>query len=85
MRTIFQPAATKTLAGMPKRDRAGLLRKIELFAADPFAPSIAVKPLTGQRLAVRVRQGDWRAVCRIDRVADTVIVEAIGNRREIYR
>lgn len=70
---------------MPKSERARLLQKIAQFAADPFAPSAAAKPLTGQKQAVRIRQGDWRAVCRIDRASNTVIVEAIGHRREVYR
>jgi mRNA-degrading endonuclease RelE of RelBE toxin-antitoxin system len=30
----------------------------------------------------RVRQGDWRAVFRID--ADDVIVDVIGHRKEVY-
>jgi mRNA interferase RelE/StbE len=85
MQAIFQPAAIKALAAVPKKDRANLLRKLEQFAADPFAPNPSAKPLKGQPQAVRIRQGDWRAVCRIDRANETVIIEAIGNRREIYR
>lgn len=82
MRAIFQPAAIRALAAVPKKDRASLLRKLERFAADPFAPN---KPLKGQPQAVRIRQGDWRANCRIDRANETVIIEAIRNRREIYQ
>ena len=85
MKTIVQPAALKGLAGMPKRERAQLLRIIAQFAADPFAPLPAARPLTGQKQAVRIRQGDWRALCRIVRASETVIVEMIGDRREIYR
>ena len=85
MKTIVQPAALKGLAGMPKRERAQLLRIIAQFAAAPFAPLPVAKPLTRQKQAVRIRQGDWRALCRIDRASETVIVEAIGHRREIYR
>jgi len=68
-----------------RHDQAALWRKVEEFASDPFASRAWAKPLVGQRNAVRLRQGDWRAVCRIDRAGETVIVEAIGNRREIYR
>lgn len=85
MRAIVQPAAIKALAALPKRDQVALLRKVEVFAANPFAPNSSAKPLQGQPQVVRLRQGDWRAVCRIDRANDVVIVEAIGNRREIYR
>jgi mRNA interferase RelE/StbE len=85
MGAIFQPAAIRALAAVPKKDRASLLRKLERFAADPFAPNSSAKPLKGQPQAVRIRQGDWRAICRIDRANETVIIEAIGNRREIYQ
>lgn len=85
MHAIFQPAAVKALAALPKKDRANLLLKLEQFAADPFALHPSAKPLKGQPQAVRIRQGDWRAVCRIARANETVIIEAIGNRREIYR
>jgi hypothetical protein len=34
---------------------------------------------------VRGRHGDWRAVCPIDRAAETVILERVEHRREIYR
>jgi mRNA-degrading endonuclease RelE of RelBE toxin-antitoxin system len=67
------------------KDREALLRKIGQFAADPSAPAPWAKPLAGVRHAVRIRQGDWRAVCRIDRAAKTVTVEAAGDRKEIYR
>jgi mRNA interferase RelE/StbE len=85
MHAVFQPAAVKALAALTKKDRANLLLKLEQFAADPFAPHPSAKPLKGQPHVVRIRQGDWRAVCRIDRANETVIIEAIGNRREIYR
>jgi mRNA-degrading endonuclease RelE of RelBE toxin-antitoxin system len=39
----------------------------------------------GHEDRVEIRQGDWRAVCRIDRATDTVTLERIEQRREIYR
>ncbi len=62
-----------------------MLQKIGQFALDPFAPFPAAKPLTGSAQTVRIRHRQWRAVCRIDRASETVIVEAIGDRKEIYR
>ena len=70
---------------MPKRERAGLVAKLEAFAANPFAPQASAKPLKGPRDAVRIRQRDWRAICRIDREDGVAVVEAVGHRREIYR
>ena len=85
MRAIVRPAAVKGLAALPKKDRNALLRKVETFAANPFAPNASAKPLRGHPHAVRIRHGDWRALCRIDSANDVVVVEVIGNRREIYR
>ncbi|MDE2229892.1 MAG: type II toxin-antitoxin system RelE/ParE family toxin [Alphaproteobacteria bacterium] len=85
VRLILSPAALKSVALMPKRERAGLVAKLAAFADGPFAPHGSAKPLRGLKDAVRVRHGDWRAVCRIDRDDGVVIVEAIGHRREIYR
>lgn len=62
-----------------------MLEKIAQLAADPFAPFSAASPLKGSPQTVRIRHRQWRAVCRIDRAAETVVVEAIVNRREVYR
>ncbi len=85
MRVLVQPAAVKALAGLSAKDRKAMLEKIAHFAADPFAPFLAASPLKGSPQTVRIRHRQWRAVCRIDRVGETVVVEACGDRREIYR
>ncbi|MFL5104336.1 MAG: type II toxin-antitoxin system RelE family toxin [Xanthobacteraceae bacterium] len=33
----------------------------------------------------RARQGDWRAVYKVDTEYDAVIVERVEHRREVYR
>ncbi len=83
MDLIFTRSADKSLGKMPKHDAAALLAKLKVFAADPFAPQGFAKALTGG--GVRIRQGDWRAVCDVDGGRLVVLVIAIGNRREIYR
>ena len=85
VRLIVVPAAAKSLAELPARDRAALLRKLADFAAAPAASHPWARPLVGHPGAVRVRQGDWRAVCRIDAAAAEVIVDAVAHRREVYR
>ena len=70
---------------MPRRDREALLDKVELFAAAPDASHVAAKPLRGYRDLVRLRQGDWRGICRVDRAADTIVLETVAHRREVYR
>jgi len=85
VKTIYSRVAVRNLADLSKRDRVALIAKITAFAADPFQPATAVEPTKGRPHAVRIRQGNWRAVCRIDRAEDALIVELIGNRRDIYR
>jgi len=70
---------------VPRHDRDTLLAKARTFAAEPFAPHSWVAPLKGRPDVVRLRQGDWRAVCRIDRIGKVVIVDAVAHRREVYR
>jgi len=85
VKLTVSPGAVKDLAGLPARERGSLFGRVEAFAAEPFATHRAARPLRGHEDRARIRQGDWRAVCRIDRAADTVTLERIEHRREIYR
>jgi len=82
---IVAPGAAKDLAALPARDGRILFARVETFAASPFATHPSARPLRGHEDRVRVRHRDWRAICRIDRDADTVILERVEHRREIYR
>lgn len=85
LKLIVSAVAAKALAELPRRDRQALFGKVEAFATDPFATHPAARPMRGQEERIRVRHGDWRAVCRVDRAAATVILERVAHRREIYR
>jgi len=85
MRMIFSRGAVRELAALPPRDRAALLEKLRGFAAEPFGDHPWALPMRGRHDTVRIRQGDWRAVCRIDRDGDIITVEFVANRREVYR
>jgi mRNA-degrading endonuclease RelE of RelBE toxin-antitoxin system len=85
MRLIFSRTAAKDLASLTSHDRAALSEKLRSFAVDPFGDHPWALPMRGHRNAVRIRQGDWRAVCRIDRDHDEITVEFVANRREAYR
>lgn len=82
---MFAKVAVREFAALPSRDRAPLLEKLRSFAGDPFGKHPWALPMRGRRDAVRVRQGDWRAVCHIDRQRDEIVVEFVANRREAYR
>ena len=85
IKLLVTRAASKALAGMPRREREALLDKAEAFAVAPFAAHPAASPLRGQPDVIRLRQGDWRGICRVDRIADTIVLETVAHRREAYR
>ncbi len=84
MELIIEVPALRALKKMPKHDAWALREKLEVFAADPYAPHGWAKPLVGAT-GVRVRHGDWRAICRIDGKAMVVLVVDVGHRGEVYR
>jgi mRNA interferase RelE/StbE len=84
MRLIFSPTATRAMMAMPKRDATALMKRLQTIAEAPFTQHAGVKQMQGS-VAFRARQGDWRAVYRVDRDAQQVIVDNVGHRREIYR
>jgi len=82
MRLVFAKVAVRELATLPSRDRGALLEKLRSFAGDPFGNHPWALPMRGRRDLVRVRQGDWRAVCRIGRERHEIVAEFVANRRE---
>ncbi len=84
MQIVMLPAAAKSYAALPKRDRAAIRARLEAIAADPHGQhGAAVKPLKGEpKGRFRVRAGDYRAIYTI--AADALVVVAVGNRKDIY-
>jgi mRNA-degrading endonuclease RelE of RelBE toxin-antitoxin system len=85
MRLLVSPAAVRQLAAVSRRDREALIGKAETFAAEPFASHPWASRLRGTADRARIRQGDWRAVMLIVRAQDTVVLERVAHRREVYR
>lgn len=84
MALVFSRDAVRALLAMPRKDAERLRERLDAIAAAPADRHPAVEAMQGKPPGrFRVRQGDWRAVFRIDD-AD-VVVERIGNRREVYR
>jgi mRNA interferase RelE/StbE len=84
MKIVFERPAADFLARMPKADSAALRRKLDRFAAEPFAPHGFAKRMAGSAEQVRVRHGNYRALCRIERDALIVIVFKVGHRKDVY-
>ena len=84
MALIFSRDAVRALLAMPKRDAERLREKLEAIAAAPTERHPGVEAMQGKPPGrFRVRQGDWRAVFRID--GGEVLVDRVGNRGEVYR
>ena len=58
--------------------RAALIDRLEAIAEQPFA-------IKGEPDAFRLRQGDWRALYRLDRKAGEMRVFAVESRGSVYR
>jgi len=87
VKLIVSPTAAQAMQPkqMPPCDATALLQKLGVFAASPFTNHAWALPLVGQPSRTRIRPGDWRAVVLIVRTEDTVIVERVEHRREVYR
>ncbi len=85
MRLLLEKAARKGLDRMTARAAEALLKRLERIAADPFARHPNVEAMKGTKDAFRLRQGDWRAVYRLDRDTDEMRVVLVDVRGSVYR
>jgi mRNA interferase RelE/StbE len=83
MTLFIPPDVLEQLAAVPRADRRRLREALEMVAAAPANHFSFATQLVGRSGAWRLRKGDWRAFYRI-REGD-VIVEQVGNRKDIYR
>jgi len=80
---LIKKSATAELAGgIPKRDRAKIIQRIQGLADDP-RPAGSRK--LSSRNVYRLRQGDYRIVYMIDDAERVITIIKIGHRSEIYR
>jgi len=84
METFYTAKAIKALRKMPSKDSLALREKIRTYASEPSRPHPWVKPLIGTQ-GLRIRHGDWRAICVSETDMTILNVVKIGHRREIYR
>ncbi|HEY2137124.1 MAG TPA: type II toxin-antitoxin system RelE/ParE family toxin [Xanthobacteraceae bacterium] len=78
MPVAFTPAATRQWMKLPPQIRARINTRLESFAATGHGD---VKKLKG-RAGARLRVGDWRVIFYEER--GTIVVVAVGHRREVY-
>jgi mRNA interferase RelE/StbE len=81
----YSKTALKALRRIDQATAEKLMEKIDAYAADPVASRPWARAMAGTN-GLRIRQGDYRAVCVIRNGAASVLaVLKIGHRKEIYR
>jgi mRNA interferase RelE/StbE len=85
MKLVLTRAAQRRIGQMSPKLRGALLERLEAIAGEPFAGHANVERIKGERDAFRLRQGDWRAIYRIDRQAAEMRVLAMEPRGSVYR
>ncbi|MBI1202520.1 MAG: type II toxin-antitoxin system RelE/ParE family toxin [Rhodopseudomonas sp.] len=74
----FTPTALRQWTQLDKKVRAQISKKIHAFAASGAGN---LKRLQG-RPESRLRMGDWRVIFVVEN--NTMLIVAVGNRRDIY-
>jgi mRNA-degrading endonuclease RelE of RelBE toxin-antitoxin system len=85
MKLVLTRGAQRRLGTISPKMRAALIERLEAIADEPFATHRNVERIKGERDAFRLRQGDWRALYRIDRTAAEMRVMVVEPRGRIYR
>ncbi len=75
--------AALILRRLPAKHALQIDGRIQRLAAEPFPPG-SLK-LQGTTDVYRVRQGSYRILYRVRRADNILVIEAIGDRKDIYR
>lgn len=76
---------TKVLARLPPKIAEAMRLAMQEIAANPFGNHPQAKRLKDTKSGYQLRHGDWRILYRVDREADTIVVERIKSRGEAYK
>jgi len=75
----YGASALDDLDGLPDRERAQVLRKIERLK---FGLQGNIKRLRETEATYRLRMGDYRVLFDVDE--NVIIIRRIGNRKDVY-
>ena len=77
-------AATRELSALDRQVASRVAKRVRWLAEN--LDSIKPQPLSGELSELyKLRVGDYRVIYEILRAEQTIVVHAIGHRREIYR
>ncbi len=80
----YKKSALKALQKMPKTKALKMHQELTNMAQAPYTYKGDWKPMRGQPFW-RLRQGSYRAICRIDNGELVVLVLKIGTRGDVYK
>lgn len=80
---LVKPSVEKDLRKLPAATVQHIFEAIEQLADTPCIPPD--KKLTGLTRTWRHRVGDYRIIYELDSAAETVIIQYVRHRREVYR
>jgi len=78
----IEKQAKKTLLSLEARDRRRIVAALELLRRTPIPP--AATKLTN-RPGYRIRVGEFRILYTVTHTTLTVVVIALGHRKDVYR
>jgi mRNA interferase RelE/StbE len=81
-RVVMEKKASRAILAVDQHHRARITGAIELLARNPHPP--AARKLTN-RLAFRVRVGEYRIIYSVNDTTITIMVLVIGHRKDVYR
>ena len=82
VKILWTESAIKDLEKVDRPIARMILRKIAWLAGN--FNKVAAEPLAGEfKGAFKLRIGDWRIVYSVEN--DSIIIQFVGHRREIYR
>lgn len=85
MQIVFRRAAERALSRLPAGPRRQIVSRIERLGAGSATRNLDIRPLAGGSGVFRLRVGDYRVLYSIDEAADTLTIELIRGRGDVYK
>lgn len=85
MEIVFRRAAERMLERLPAERRRQIVGRIERLVSGSPSRNLDVRPLAGAPGLFRLRVGDYRVLFSVDAAADTVTIELIRGRGDVYK
>jgi mRNA interferase RelE/StbE len=82
---VFRRAAEKALERLPAARRHQIVGRIERLASGSASRGLDIRPLEGGSGLLRLRVGDYRVLFAVDTATDTVTIELIRGRGDVYK